>query len=132
MRQIVTFLATLSLLLCAAPIAMAQSGPFAPLPPAQPQATPTPTPVGSTESGNASRATLFLIGGGVLLAFFAIGWWISRDARRNLTDDDRRALERAEHHTDPTDRRRQKDRVKQRARQRTKAQKAARRHNRPR
>ena len=131
MRRTAALLTTLALLV-AAPAAVAQSGPFAPLPPAQPAATPTPTPVAPADGGN-SRATLFLVAGGVLLTFFGIGWAISRDARRNLTDEDRRALERAERHeADPVERRRQQTRVKQRARQRTKAQKAARRHNRPR
>jgi hypothetical protein len=132
MRRIAA-LVTMLLLLGAAPAAVAQSGPFAPLPQAPPAETPTPAPVGPDSSGDVSRQTLFIIGGGVLVAFFAIGWAISRDARRNLTDEDRRALERAERHeADPEERRRRQDRVKQRARQRTKAQKAARRHNRPR
>jgi hypothetical protein len=36
-----------------------------------------------------TRDTLYIIGGGLLVTFFVIGWWITRDARRNLPSKDR-------------------------------------------
>jgi hypothetical protein len=74
--------------------ALAQDSPFdGQLPPAQPTPAPTIEPV-DTDDGDISRETLYVIGGALLLFFLGIGIWISRDARSNLTADDREALER--------------------------------------
>jgi hypothetical protein len=73
--------------------AHAQSNPFGPLPPSQ-QATPEPTatPV-PADQNSVSRPLLLGIAGAVALVFFAIGLFITRDARSHLTDSDRRAVE---------------------------------------
>src|SRR4051794_5591249 len=75
--------------------AAAQSGgggAFGPLPQAAqatPEPTPTPAPAGQQ---TVSRPVLLIIAGAVLLVFIGIGLYITRDARRSLTDDDRLAL----------------------------------------
>jgi hypothetical protein len=82
-----------------APAALAQSGSgnaFGPLPQAAPSAAPTPTPANSTSQDPISRTTLLLIALGVAALFVGLGIAVTRDARRNLTDDDRLALEREE------------------------------------
>jgi hypothetical protein len=89
--------------LCCAPAALAQSNPFAPLPPI----TPVPTSVDSaplppvattttTAQGQSdiSRGVLFAVAGVIAAAFLTIGVYVSRDARRSLTESDRRALDR--------------------------------------
>jgi hypothetical protein len=108
--------------------ALAQGGAFGPLPPAQPEATPTPEP-GSNDSLTSDlggRETLYVIGGALLVAFVAIGVFISRDARRALPKghrpDSRRLREEGPH--------KHKREAKARARARTKAQREARRRNR--
>jgi hypothetical protein len=106
--------------------ASAQGGAFGPLPQAAP--TPTATPDQSNDSlasDLGGRTTLFVIMGGLLIAFIGIGVFISRDARRALPKDRRpghRLREEGPH--------RHKREAKARARQRTKAQKVARRKNR--
>ena len=74
--------------------AHAQSSPFSPLPQAQ-QATPEPTPAPTSvaDQQDVSRGLLFGIAGAVLVVFVGIGVYITRDARRNLTDHYRRALD---------------------------------------
>ena len=74
--------------------AHAQSSPFSPLPQAQ-QATPAPTPAptAAADQQDVSRGLLFGIAGAVLVVFVGIGIYITRDARRNLTEHDRRALD---------------------------------------
>jgi hypothetical protein len=102
--------------------------PFSPLPP--PQATPAPTPEpeddGFLNSEISGTSTLYVIAGGLLIAFIAIGMFISRDARRTLPaghrPDTRRLRDEGPH--------RHKREAKARARARGKAQKAARRRNR--
>ena len=93
MRILATLIVAVALLAPSA--ALAQDGnPFdGQLPPAQPTPAPTVEPV-DTDDGDIGRETLFVIGGALLLFFLAIGIWISRDARSNLTADDREALER--------------------------------------
>jgi hypothetical protein len=125
---------TLALLLALlAPAAAAAQGggqsPFSPLPPPQP--TPAPTPeedngflgLGKEIGGS---ATLYIIAGVLLVAFVAIGMFISRDARRSLPDhhrsDSRRLREEGPH--------RHKRQAKAKARARGRAQKVARRRNR--
>lgn len=106
--------------------ALAQGGAFGPLPQAAP--TPTPTPDTSSDSLTSDlggRTTLFVIMGGLLIAFIGIGVFISRDARRALPKDrrpDHRLREEGPH--------RHKRQAKARARQRAKAQRVARRKNR--
>jgi hypothetical protein len=115
-------------LLALAPAARAQDNPFGPLPAAPtPVATPTPTPTTSTTSSSETGTrTLLLIGGALLIAFLAMGLFISRDARRSLPEDKRPsdALRDEQAH-------RHKRQAKARARAKTRAQKAARRRNRP-
>jgi hypothetical protein len=102
--------------------------PFTPLPPAQPTPAPTAEPEddGFFDSEISGTTTLYVIAGALLLAFIAIGMFISRDARRTLPrshrPDPHRLREQGPH--------KHKREAKSRARARTKAQKAARRRNR--
>src|SRR3954451_24035793 len=117
-------LAVLLCLLVPPTAALAQSSAFGPLPPAQ-QATPVPTPPPNTaDQSSVSRPLLLGIAGAVALLFVGIGLYIARDARRNLTESDRNAIE---HQRDRTDQqRRNAERAKQKARARDKAQRQAR------
>jgi hypothetical protein len=115
-------------LLVLAPAARAQDNPFGPLPAAPTPvatATPTPTSTSSTSSGETGTRTLLLIGGGLLVAFLGMGFFISRDARRSLPEDKRptTALRDEQAH-------RHKRQAKARARAKGRAQKASRRRNR--
>jgi hypothetical protein len=85
---------TCALVLLAPAGALAQDGnPFdGSLPPVQPTQTAAPTPVDSSAQDDVGRTTLYIIGGVLLLFFVAIGAWISRDARANLTEEDRARL----------------------------------------
>ena len=110
-----------------APVAQAQSTPFGPVPTPEPTIEPAP---GSAQD-DVGRGTLYIIAGGVLVGVVAIGWAISRDARRSLTPADREAVEREEAGLPPTGEREVKVRSpKQRKKQ--KAARQARKHNRPR
>jgi len=82
---------TLVLVLLAPAGALAQDGnPFdGQLPPAQPEQTATPEPASSSSQDDVGRTTLYLIAGGVFVALFVVGWWIARDARSNLPEDQR-------------------------------------------
>jgi hypothetical protein len=125
-----TLVIALLLALLAPPAALAQQGgggAFGPLPPAEP--APTPEPEQSNDSLTSDlggRETLYVIGGALLIAFVAIGVFISRDARRALPEghrhDSRRLREQGPH--------KHKRQAKARARARTKAQRDARRRNR--
>lgn len=132
MARLAALLATLALLL-PAPLALAQTGggggAFSPLPPAQPAETPTPEPVDTDPSDDISRETLFLIAAGVIGSFFLLGWLITRDARRNLNESDRAAVEGTRQ---PGSAPRKQDLAKQKARARakTRQQKQARRKTR--
>jgi len=123
-----TLVIALLLALLAPAAAVAQGGgPFSPLPPAQPTPAPTPEPSNnSLTSDLGGRNTLYVIGGALLVAFIAIGMFISRDARRGLPagqrPDGRRLREEGPHQ--------HKRQAKAKARQRTRAQRAARRRNR--
>lgn len=119
-------------LLVPAPAALAQTGgggAFGPLPPAQPAQTPTPEPEDAGEIGDVSRETMILIGLAVIAAFFALGWMITRDARRNLNASDRAAVEGTRV---PGSAPRKQDlaKAKQRARQKARAQRQARKKSR--
>jgi hypothetical protein len=102
--------------------------PFSPLPPAQPTPAPTPVPEdeGFLDSEISGTSTLYVIAGVLLIAFIAIGMFISRDARKSLPaghrPDARRLRDEGPH--------RHRRAAKARARARAKAQKAARRRNR--
>jgi hypothetical protein len=108
----------------------APGGVFGPLPEAPaPEATPTPAP--TTTSGVAQEDTdrrlLFGIGGALLLLFVGIGWFITRDARTHMPASVRAAEARRR---DQGPHRHTKQ-AKSKARAKTKAQRVARRSNRP-
>jgi hypothetical protein len=97
MRIRFTILVTAFALLVPASGALAQdNNPFNGLPPAQPTPAPTvaPSNTSNVDDGRTGRQTLYAIGAGLLVAFFGIGWWIARDARRNLPPDERDHLGR--------------------------------------
>jgi len=94
MRRLASFITVLALLV-PAPAALAQSNPFQGLPPAQPTPAPTVQQTNDTTgNGSNDRTTLFVIAGGLLITFLIIGWFIARDARRNLPADERDQLDR--------------------------------------
>jgi len=96
MRRFAAFITVLALLV-PAPAALAQgNNPFNGLPPAQPTPAPTvqPSNDSTTDNGSNDRTTLFVIAGGLLITFVFIGWFIARDARRNLPADERDHLGR--------------------------------------
>ena len=82
---------TCLLALLAPATALAQDGnPFdGSLPPAQQTPAPTPEPADNNNDDEVGRNTLWVIGGAVAVALLFFGFWISRDARSNLTDDER-------------------------------------------
>jgi hypothetical protein len=130
MRRIALLLSCATFLLASGPAALAQTSPFGPLPDAAPAATPTPDDDTSSVLGqDVGRSTLYAIAGGFLIAFIAIGWFISRDARQTLPAERRNAP--APEKLTPAERRK-RERHKARARQKTKAQKAARKAHRKR
>ena len=95
MRIRFAIFATAFALLAPAPGALAQDGnPFNGIPQAQPTAAPTvaPSNTDSTAESTNSRRTRFVIGAGLLVTFFGIGWWIARDARSNLSEEEREHL----------------------------------------
>jgi len=122
----------LSLAALAAPAsAHAQQGPFGPLPEAPPAATPTPEDTDTNVLGqDVGRSTLYLIGGGFLIFFIGIGWFISRDARRALPRGPQSAAVQ-DRRADPKERHR-RQREKERARKKTRAQRQARKAHRKR
>ena len=130
MRRFALLLVCATFLVAPTPAVFAQTSPFGPLP----EAAPSPTPVPDDNSSNVlgqdvGRSTLYAIAGGFLIAFIAIGWFISRDARNTLPADRRDT--RAPEHLSPTERRK-REKHRARARQKTKAQKAARKAHRKR
>ena len=95
---------------------------FGPLPQAAPTATPTPSKSNDSISSDlGGRTTLYIIFGGLLVAFVAIGVFISRDARsalpKNQRGDAHRLREQGPH--------KHKMQAKSRARAKTKAQREA-------
>jgi hypothetical protein len=130
MRRIALLLLCATFLLAPASAVFAQSSPFGPLPQSAPGPTPTPDDNTSNVLGqDVGRSTLYAIAGGFLIAFIAIGWFISRDARQSLPANRRDAA--APERLTPAERRK-RERHRQRARQKTKAQKAARKAHRKR
>ena len=83
----------LALVLLAPAGALAQDGnPFdGQLPPSQPTPAPTVEPVDDS-SDDVGTTTLWIIGGAVGVALLLVGVWISRDARSNLTQEEREHL----------------------------------------
>ncbi len=125
MRYLAALIVALALLSPSA--AVAQDGnPFdGQLPPAQETPAPTVEPV-EDDDDDVGRQTLYVIGGGLLLFFVGIGWWISRDARANLPADERED-ERRLREEGPHKHARQ---AKAKARAKTRAQKQARKAHR--
>ena len=125
--RLASLAATLVLLASAAP-ALAQDGnPFdGQLPPSAPTPAPTAEPVQDPNEGF-GRETLWIIGAGLLVAFVGIGFWISRDARRQLPADDREQLERGPRDAGPHRHERQ---AKAKARAKGRAQRQARKASR--
>ena len=113
-------------------VAAAQSNPFGPLPPPDlPPPAPTPEPV-QVDDGRFSTTTLLLIGGAVIVVFVGIGWYITRDARAHLTEDDRRSLALENQNATDEQRKRQSEAARKKARARAKAQRQARKKQRAR
>lgn len=117
----------------ALPSVAAGQGAFGPLPPADP-AVPaeTPEPAQAIDDGSLSTTTLFIIGGAVIIVFLGIGWYITRDARAHLTEDDRRALALQSDEATSQERRKQSEAARKKARARAKAQRQARKKQRAR
>jgi hypothetical protein len=90
MRTRLLVLLTTAALLVPSATALAQTdSPFDGLPQAPQQPAPTAEPVDDPNDDGVTRDTLYIIGGGLLITFLFIGWWITRDARRNLPKEDR-------------------------------------------
>jgi hypothetical protein len=122
LRRTLVIVTVLALLVPSA--AFAQGGAFGPLPQAAPAPTATPEKSNNSISDDlGGRTTLYIIFGGLLIAFVAIGVFISRDARSALP-------KRGAHRLRDEGPHKHKRQAKARARQRTKAQRVARRKNR--
>lgn len=129
MTRRIVVLATLLALVLAAPAAAQQGGgAFGPLPEAAPTDTPVPvvTATPASSDNNTGRATLFAIGAALVAGFGAIGWFILRDARKAVPEEQLAALSRSRDEG-PHAHKRQ---AKARARERTRRQREARRKNR--
>jgi len=128
MSRRIALITTLLALALAAPAA-AQQNPFGPLPDA-PTAEPTPVATASTNSdnNNTGRLTLFVIGGALVIGFAVMGWFIMRDARRSIPDDELAAMGRLREQGPHA----HKQHAKAKARQKGRQQRQARKANRPR
>lgn len=127
-RRVPAVLLAIAALGVAPAAAGAQTNPFEPIAPAAP-ATPTPEPVDTSPADeDVGSATLYLIAGGILLAFVAIGVWIARDARKAIPARERAHL--GELRDQGPHRHARQTKAKQRDRAR--AARAARKKNRPR
>jgi hypothetical protein len=128
MSRRIALITTLLVLAAAAP-AGAQTDAFGPLPDV---ATATPTPAAtvtdSTTENNTNRNTLFIIGGLLVVGFGAMGWFIMRDARGALPEDERMELSRSRDQGPHA----HKLKAKSKARSKGRAQRNARKSNRPR
>ena len=89
MRTRLLVIVVLAALLAPSAALAQDNNPFDGLPPAPPPPAPTVEPVDDPSDDNITRDTMWIIGGGLLVVMFGIGWWISRDARRNLPADER-------------------------------------------
>ena len=124
MSRRIALIATLLTLAIASPAA-AQQSPFSPLPTVAPTAVPTPTATPSSDQST-GRNTLFLIGGILVVGFAIMGWFIARDARRGLPEDEREALNRSRDEGPH----KHKMQAKAKARAKGRAQRQARKRNR--
>lgn len=129
MLRLTIVLLVAALLAPAAAFGQAQpppQNPFGPLPPPQPTPAPTPEEQDDPLGDDVGTTTLYVIAGGLLIAFIAVGVFISRDARRTVTKAGHggrgRLREEGPH--------RHERKAKAKARARTKQQRAARRRNR--
>jgi hypothetical protein len=128
MTRRIALLTTLLALALAMPAA-AQQNPFGPLPQAAPTETPVATPVSNTsDDNNTGRNTLFLIGGALIVGFLAMGWFIMRDARQAIPEEDLAAMSRLREQGPHA----HKQHAKRKARAKGRAQRHARKSNRPR
>jgi hypothetical protein len=132
LRRVITAVILVALLAPAS--ALAQGNDLLPPTAASPTSTPVPTPAPtpSPASQTTGTTTLYIIGAALLVAFVAIGLWIARDARRSLPVAKRHRGSTAEPLPVDGAPRPKPPHVKQKARARTKAQRRARRANRPR
>jgi hypothetical protein len=129
-RPVAVLLTALALLVPAAP-ALAQN-PFGPLPPPEQTAVPTPEPTQSSGSqSDTGTQTLFVIAAVLLVVFVVIGVWIARDARRSVPEHHRGRHMIAEPERGLPGERRKDPKTKQQARKKARAQRQARKHNRP-
>jgi len=129
MTRRIALITTLLALALATPAA-AQQSPFGPLPPAPTEAaaTPTPTSSSSSDDNNTGRMTLFVIGGALVIGFALMGWFIMRDARKAIPEEDLAAMSRLREQGPHA----HKQHAKAKARAKGRAQRQARRANRPR
>ncbi len=128
MTRRIALITTLLALALAAPAA-AQQNPFGPLPQAAPTETPTPTPVStSSNDNNTGRNTLFVIGAALVIGFGVMGWFIMRDARKAIPEEDLAAMSRLREQGPHA----HKQHAKRKARAKGRAQRTARKANRPR
>jgi hypothetical protein len=128
MTRRIALITTLLALALATPAA-AQQNPFGPLP-AAPTETPTPvaTPSSSSDNNNTGRNTLFVIGGALVIGFLVMGWFIMRDARKAIPEEDLAAMSRLREQGPHA----HKQHAKRKARQKGRQQRQARTANRPR
>jgi hypothetical protein len=127
MSRRIALITTLLVLALASPAA-AQQNPFGPLP-AAPTETPAPvaTPT-SSDDNNTGRNTLFVIGGALVVGFLIMGWFIMRDARKAIPEEDLAAMNRLREQGPHA----HKQHAKAKARAKARAQRHARKANRPR
>jgi hypothetical protein len=128
MTRRIALITTLLALALATPAA-AQQNPFGPLP-AAPTETPaaTATPSSKSDTNNTGRNTLFVIGGALVIGFLIMGWFIMRDARKAIPEDDLAAMSRLREQGPHA----HKQHAKRKARQKGRQQRQARKANRPR
>jgi hypothetical protein len=129
MRRVLVLLLLLGLL-AATPAAAQDANPFD-------DGLPSPTPTAvAVEDDDTDATTVWIIAGGALVLIVGLGLFITRDARRNLTPEDRAAVESGR--TDDVLRDDERltggktGRAKAKQRKKGKAQRQARKANRPR
>jgi hypothetical protein len=127
MTRRLALLTTLLALALATPAA-AQQNPFGPLPQTAPTETPAPAATPSSSDNHTGRTTLFVIGGALVIGFAIMGWFIMRDARQALPEDELAALGRLREQGPHA----HKQHAKAKARSKGRAQRNARKANRPR
>ena len=117
------------LVLAGAPPAFAQDDAFGPLPPAAPTVTPTPESANQLDDDDVGRATLYGIGGVLLVAFAGLALWITRDARRAVPEVAHRQEPLAVPERDPRSRE-QVRKARAKARKKARTARASRKRNR--